>query len=133
MSRVLNYSAVINRKEKIYKFGNLTLSEAGLDFAIFKWVFLGVFIGFIFGSIISLITGTWKYWGEGFSLYFVIFTLGGGGALGFSLYEVRIGGYQLYTYLLAYFRKKQVYSHTSIRDVQVLQNRKVHTLVRKEV
>ena len=132
-NKILNYSAVVNRKEKIYNFGNLNLSNSGIEFDVFKWVGLGVIIGFIIGTVFNLLTGTWRYWGTNFSLPYLIITLGGGGALGFALYNVRIGGYQLYQYLFAYFRKKHVHNYTDLRDIQELHNHKVNTLVRKEL
>lgn len=130
--KVLNYSAVVNRKEKIYSFGNFALSSQGIDFDVFKWVLLGLLLGIIVGSLLCLVLG-WKYWGSNFSLTYTLITLGGGGLAGFALYQIRLGGYQLYQYLIGYFRKKQVYRHTSIKDIQTLNDKKIKTLVRKEV
>ena len=116
--RCPNYTTLKSREQKIYKFGDTKLNGGqGIPLTTLYIVVplgaLTLIIGAIVGSIINK---SYIPWAENFGLFHTMFWLSLGPVIGLILYRCQFSGYRLYEYLLAYMRRKKVYSNDITRS-----------------
>lgn len=142
MNNILfDYSNLIKRDTKIYSIGGVGI-PGGLSINFAKVVFpvaiVVIFLGYLLSLLLGLnmfnfmdgLTGI-REWHWKYLITCVII----GVLTGLGLWNINVGGYRLYQYLLAYFRPKKVYTNNSdVRNREFkFHNITIKTIIRQEL
>lgn len=128
---LFNYSGLRNRDSKIYSVGGYNIAGG---FSIqFLYVVGPVFLFFILiGWLLSMLFGLsfFNPFADNFKAGFTITFLVIGILVGCAMWYIKIAGYRLYQYLIAYFKPKKVYTNDFKTKEFKLTNFSIKTFVK---